>query len=152
MGSTILTKFQIAERQLTKAIELFCEGDPLPAITLAGAAEEILGKLVKDGGGTTALEVEVKDRADLYRVVFGSAGDPKEFAGLMNSARNELKHRTSGAAVELNLEEEAVNLIQRGIDNFQKLRPAHNPLFRKFEDAAAAWYRKFSAREAPDLS
>lgn len=148
MGSVTLTKIQIAERQLTKAIELFCEGDPLPAITLAGAAEEILGKLVKSGGGVTALEEEIKDRLDLYQTVFGAAGDSKAFADLMNNPRNELKHRMSGAAVELNLEEEAVNLIQRAIDNFQKLKPGPNPLFRKFEDEAAAWYRRFSEQVA----
>ena len=144
MGSVTLTKFQIAERQLTKAIELFCEGDPLPAITLAGAAEEILGKLVKSGGGVTSLEEEIKDRLDLYQTVFGADGDSKAFASLMNNPRNELKHRMSGAAVELNLEEEAVNLIQRAIDNFQKLKPGPKPRFRKFEDVAAAWYRRFS--------
>ncbi|MGH8605424.1 MAG: hypothetical protein ACREXR_22340 [Gammaproteobacteria bacterium] len=139
-----LTKFEVAERQLAKAIELFCAHDPLPAITLAGAAEEILGKLVKDGGGVSALEDEVKDRCDLYQTIFGRPGDPKGFANLMNTPRNELKHRMSGNPLDFNLEEEAVNLIQRAIDNFQKLRPGPNPLFRQFEDEAAAWYRRFS--------
>jgi hypothetical protein len=95
-----------------------CEGDrailrarSLPAITLAGAAEEILGKLVKDGGGVNALEEEVKDRWDLFQTVFDRPGDPSEFADLMNNPRNELKHRMSGGPLELNLEEEAVNLI-----------------------------------------
>ena len=49
MGLVRLTKFEVAEKQLATAIELFCAQEPLPAITLAGAAEEILGKLVKDG-------------------------------------------------------------------------------------------------------
>lgn len=72
-----LTKFEIAEKQLAKAIELFCAREPLPAITLAGAAEEILGKLVKDGGGVNALEEEVNDRCDFYQTVFGHPGNPK---------------------------------------------------------------------------
>ena len=83
MGLVRLTKFEVAEKQLAKAIELFCAQEPLPAITLAGAAEEILGKLVKDGGGVSALEEEVKDRCDLYQTVFGHYGDPKVFADLM---------------------------------------------------------------------
>ena len=148
MATARLTKFQVAEQQLTKAIELFCAHDPLPAITLAGAAEEILGKLVKDNGGATALEEEIKDRCELYQTVFGRSGDPKVFANLMNNPRNELKHRVSGAPVELNLDEEAVNLIQRAIDNFLKLQPGPNPLFRQFEDEAAAWYRRFSEQVA----
>jgi hypothetical protein len=62
----------------------------------------------------------------------------------MNNPRNELKHRMSGNPLELNLEEEAVNLIQRAIDNFQRLRPGPNAMFQRFEDEAAAWYRRFS--------
>src|SRR2546423_4403020 len=123
MGLVRLTKSEVAEKQLAKAIELFCGQEPLPAITLAGAAEEILGKLVKDGGGASAIEEEVKDRCDLYQTVFGHFSDPKVFADLMNNPKNELKHRMSGNPLELNLEKEAVNLIQRAIDNFQRLRP-----------------------------
>jgi hypothetical protein len=148
MGLVRLTKFEVAEKQLATAIELFCAQEPLPAITLAGAAEEILGKLVKDGGGVSALEEEVKDRCDLYQTVFGHSGDPKVFADLMNNPRNELKHRMSGNPLELNLEEEAVNLIQRAIDNFQRLRPGPNAMFQRFEDEAAAWYRRFSKQIA----
>ena len=99
---------------------------------------------MKDGGGVSALEEEVKDRCDLYQTVFGHSGDPKVLADLMNNPRNELKHRMSGNPLELNLEEEAVNLIQRAIDNFQRLRPGPNAMFQRFEDEAAAWYRRFS--------
>jgi hypothetical protein len=144
MGLVRLTKFEVAEKQLAKAIELFCAQEPLPAITLAGAAEEILGKLVKDGGGISAIEEEVKDRCDLYQTMFDHSGDPKVLADLMNNPRNELKHRMSGNPLELNLEEEAVNLIQRAIDNFQRLRPGPNAMLQQFEDEAAAWYRRFS--------
>ena len=143
-----LTKFEVAKLQLVKAVDLFCSQEPLPAITLAGAAEEILGKLVKECGGTNALEEEIKDRCDLYQTVFGFLGEPKEFATLMNNPRNELKHLMSGNELELNLEEEAINLIQRAIDNFQKVKPGPNKTFQRFEDKAAAWYRKYSMGRA----
>jgi hypothetical protein len=81
---------------------------------------------------------------DLYQTVFGHYGDPRVFADLMNNPRNELKHRMSGNPLDLNLEEEAVNLIQRAIDNFQWLRPGPNAMFQRFEDEARAWYRRFS--------
>ena len=143
-----LTKFEVAKKQLVKAIELFCAQEPLPAITLAGAAEEILGKLVKDRGDTNVLEEEIKDRCDLYQAVFGCPGDAKEFATLMNKPRNELKHLMSGNKLEINLEEEAVNLIQRAIDNYQTLEPGPNTVFQRFDDEAAAWYRRFSEQNA----
>ena len=87
---------------------------------------------MKDGGGVSALEEEVKDRCDLYQTVFGHSGDPKVLADLMNNPRNELTHRMSGNPLALNLEEEAVNLIQRAIDNFQRLRPGPNAMLQRF--------------------
>ena len=50
----------------------------------------------------------------------------------------------SGNPLEVNLEEEAVTLTQRAIDKFQRLRPGPNAMFQRFEDEAAAWYRRFS--------
>lgn len=38
-----LTKLEVAVRQLDMALRLFLEGDYLSSLTLAGAAEEILG-------------------------------------------------------------------------------------------------------------
>lgn len=143
-----LTKFDVAKIQLQKAVELFCSHDPLPAITLAGAAEEILGKLIKNSGGTNALEEEIRDRCDLYQTVFGAEGESIEFAKLMNNPRNELKHLMSGDDLEFNLEEEAVNLIQRAIDNYKKLEPGFNAVFQQFDNEAAAWYRRFSESNA----
>jgi hypothetical protein len=144
MNTRLVTKFKITERQLLVAIDLFISQDPIPAITLAGAAEEILGKLVKNMGGVHVLEEDVKESCELFQTVFGGVGNPKEFADLMNNPRNELKHLMSGDPVEFDLEEEAVNLIHRAIANFEKLRPGPNAAFRRFEDQASAWYRRKS--------
>ena len=43
---TRLTKSDVARIQLVEAIELFVAGRFLPSLTLAGAAEEIFGKLL----------------------------------------------------------------------------------------------------------
>jgi hypothetical protein len=49
------TKQELAMHQLDRAIRLlFEEGDCISAITLAGAAEEILGDMVKRQGGVSA--------------------------------------------------------------------------------------------------
>lgn len=87
--------------------------------------------------------------ASTLRVLaIGCLGDFKVFVDLMNNPRNELKHRMSGKPLEFNLEEEAVNFIQRAIDNFQQLRPGPNVAFRRFENEASAWYRRFSEQRA----
>lgn len=138
-----LTKIEIAEQQLLHAIELFCSGERIiSAVTLAGAAEEILGKLVASTGQTHSLENEVRDQCELFESFFGHAGDSKTFCDLANNARNELKHICTGNEVELDLEQEAVNLIERAINNFQLLRPGFNSAFQAFDDKAAAWWSK----------
>jgi hypothetical protein len=53
-----LHKREIAQKQLETALCLDSEGrDPLSVITLAGAAEEILGKLLACDGRPNALQV-----------------------------------------------------------------------------------------------
>ncbi|MCQ8117781.1 hypothetical protein [Methylomonas rosea] len=143
-----ITKFEIAERQLLVAIEMFIARNPIPALTLAGAAEEILGKLVKKLGGTNALEEDINDSCELSETVFGDRGNSKEFADLMNAPRNELKHLMSGEAIEFDLEEAAINLISRAIINFEKLRPGPNVAFQNFETQASAWYRLKQVRNS----
>ena len=138
-----LTKIDIAEQQLLHAIELFCSGERIiSAITLAGAAEEILGKLVAGTGQANSMESEVSDQCELFESFFGYAGDLKTFLDQENNARNELKHIRTGNDVELDLEQEAVNLIERAINNFKLLRPGFNSAFQAFDDKAAAWWRK----------
>ena len=46
-----VTKKDLAMHQLEKAIEHFHKNDLICAATLAGAAEEVLGKIVKHNGG-----------------------------------------------------------------------------------------------------
>ena len=138
-----LTKIDIAEQQLLHAIELFCSGERIvSAITLAGAAEEILGKLVVGTGQTNSIESEVRDQSELFESFFGHAENPKTFRDQENNARNELKHFCAGNDVQLDLEQEAVNLIERAINNFKMLRPGFNSAFQSFDDKAAAWWRK----------
>ena len=143
MWHQTLTKLDIAEQQLLHAIELFCSGERIvSAITLAGAAEEILGMLVAETGQTNSLGSEVRDQCKLFETFFGRAGDPKTFRDLENKARNELKHLSTGNNVEIDLEQKAVSLIERAINNFKILRPESNSAFLAFDDNAAAWWRK----------
>jgi hypothetical protein len=50
-----ITKRKIAETQLIRAVLLLDDcADNISALTLAGAAEEILGKMIQKKGGSTA--------------------------------------------------------------------------------------------------
>jgi hypothetical protein len=51
-----LTKLEVAVHQLDVAIRLFLSGDYLASLTLAGAAEEILGSLCKRAGKPVAID------------------------------------------------------------------------------------------------
>ena len=129
-----LTKLEIAERQLIHAVELYLEGTHLTsAITLAGAAEEILGKLVNRLEKKNALELKVKRLCEMYEHVFNESAEPKSFVELRNLARDELKHIRTGNSLSIDLEEEAVKLIDRAITNYKKLKSGPVPLFWRFK-------------------
>ena len=58
---TIISKFDVAEEQLLHAIELYIEGEYIiSSITLSGAAEEILGRLVN--------EEEKEKNKDIFKI------------------------------------------------------------------------------------
>jgi hypothetical protein len=137
-----LTRFYVAQLQLMHAIDLFCSREHLvSAITLAGAAEELLGKLAEGQGQQTALAIEISDHCELAESHFGRLPDRKTVRTLQNKARDALKHIGDGEVVSIDLEQEAVSMIERGIYNFRLLRPGPIPSFQRFEDNAAAWDR-----------
>lgn len=55
MAVVVMSKFEVAVSQLDQAIRLFLEGDHLSSLTLAGAAEEMLGKLSERAGKPVAV-------------------------------------------------------------------------------------------------
>jgi hypothetical protein len=141
-----LLKTEIAEKQLLKAIRLFCSGDDLVStITLAGAAEEILGRLLEQLGQTNALSQKVNELCRMHHEFFGLPAARKEYYELQNHARNEMKHLIEKEAVWLDLEEEAVSLIDRAIQNYNSLMRRSLPEFDEFQKRAASWYGERSA-------
>ena len=87
-----MTKLEAAKQQLTTAIQLFFSGDYLSSLTLAGAAEEILGKLSKRAGKPVAVdEITRYHGDDLDRTI--PEGQRKTVVlGVLNRARNQAKH------------------------------------------------------------
>jgi hypothetical protein len=119
--SVTVTKRRIALIQLHRAVDLLINhDDPICALTLAGAAEEILGKIVEAKGLTNAH----KEDAAFLKQVFEYVKHPlpADLSSRLNKQRNELKHNDGGKnkQVKADWRFEAEDMILRGIRNYQR--------------------------------
>jgi len=116
-----VNKRKIALHQLERAILLFLnEKDFISSLTLAGAAEEILGAYVRNNEKEACVDTQAKllKEGDL------SDMSEKEIKFLhLNLARNALKHFNDAKEenMSLALETESIALIVRALDNVVKL-------------------------------
>lgn len=123
---TQINKREIAQTQLKEAIALFLDKKFLCAITLAGAAEEVLARLLNSGGELSVVEESFKRMQEL-REATGLAimenRPKKEIFNLWNNARNTLKHHNEKAeeSVTINLFDEAYWMIKRALANASSL-------------------------------
>jgi hypothetical protein len=133
----LTSKLDIAVMQLERSIDLYLQGrtqDMVCSITLAGAAEEILGRLVEGGGGSSAFHDTIELLCGMQEAAWpDSKVDPKAYIALKTKARNDLKHITDGAPLAANLEREAVSIIRRAIANHRKLGCGFVERYRQFE-------------------
>ena len=124
----------IALCQLETALRLYFEGkDYYSVITLAGASEEIFGKLAKtyailnetalDSLANAVLEI---DKTQTRKCVVRRA----------NYMRNRLKHWTEDetTVVECDAPEEAKDMLNRAIDNYYALTRDISPAMRRFQN------------------
>jgi hypothetical protein len=113
-----ISKLDAATRQLDVAIDLFLsKKDPLAVITLAGAAEEILGVLVKNSGKANMVDA----LKDLDKKVTGGR-DFKILNNEINGLRNALKHANNPDEDFIDFDEDApVAYLMRAIVNYNKL-------------------------------
>lgn len=126
----------IALAQLETALRLFQEEEDLfSPITLAGASEEILGKLLEQQGIDHSLKSLTAAAQAIHQQLFGEEGDPKVFRRRANLARNSLKHLAVGGAptVNLDLRQEAVDMLNRAIDNYWLLETSLTPAMERFQ-------------------
>ena len=108
-----VSKLEAASSQLDWAIRLLLDHDaPVAAITLAGAAEEVLGRSLGDEAVFKVLMESIPGKLGV---------DPKIYSQQhLNRARNWLKHWGSEEPehAEIDLYEEAVSLILRALANY----------------------------------
>jgi hypothetical protein len=113
-------KRDLAIKQLRRAVQLFNQGDFVCAATLAGAAEEVLGRIARKRTGKTALDGDAHFWSQLAGIVGKPPPDRKKVVEAHNRLRNQLKHNDSGDNdwVTADFEFESQGLIDRAIRNY----------------------------------
>jgi hypothetical protein len=98
---TALTKRRICLLQMQQALRVLEQGDPVSALTLAGAAEEILGSIAERKGH----EPRVFSEADYLASIADYFGKPrparKQVVASLNQRRNDLKHQDDGRNIRI---------------------------------------------------
>ena len=132
----IINKIEIARMQLDTAIGLFLSGtDSISSLTLAGASEEILGKLLERDGEDSML----KNLHAWYEETSGEEIKYCEFAQKTNLAKNCLKHASVKEEDELEIYKwETIQMIMRAMTNYKELTGEPSEKMK----AMAAWIIK----------
>jgi hypothetical protein len=108
-----LSKSEAAANQLDWAIRLFFDEEYIPAITLAGAAEEILGAPLGEAAIFNVLRAKLAAESNL------SPADVSQ--NHLNKSRNWLKHWAGlrdEERIEIELRTEALQFIVRAMSNY----------------------------------
>lgn len=117
-----LSKLQVASHQLGVAIRLFLEGDHLSSLTLAGAAEEILGKLCERAGLPVAIEEIIRFHWKDTAPELPDNERRKILLNVLNNARNAVKHADDPNEGDLIVEQVyPLQMIMRAMPMAQRL-------------------------------
>lgn len=138
MAERSITYREIVNQQLEDALFLYFEkSDYISAITLAGASEEILGRMARHIAGKNALREYVDLYLDLNEIFKRSDLAEKDIIDLSNHARNKMKHLDDPKVAGLILDdkEAAEEILNRAIDNFRVVFQELSPMMKCFKDA-----------------
>ncbi|WP_126453443.1 hypothetical protein [Sulfuriflexus mobilis] len=109
-----VSKIEAAADQLDWAIKLFLDHKAyVPAITLAGAAEEIVGEAVSNDAAFHKLKEILSEKTGIEGKVIS-----QEY---LNKTKNWLKHwkcLKDDETIEIELEKEAIQYLVRAMTNF----------------------------------
>lgn len=130
----LINKLNVAEQQLERALCLFFnEKYYISSITLSGAADEILGKIRESNGELSAYN-ELKNLFHFFHTSTNQdALTNIEFKELANGIRNGLKHFRDGECMDFNPEQEAVNILDRAIENYFEITGKESDLMEQFK-------------------
>lgn len=137
MSDDIHNKVEIAIEQLEVALKLFLnEGSYVSALSLAGAAEEILGKALKIDGVENSLQELYKNYQRPGLEWISPPKTWKEFTtDGKNRVRNAVKHLSDAKDLtfEADIEDEAIWMLVRATDNYNRLGFKPTELMHEFD-------------------
>lgn len=144
-----IPKKELARSQLNVALKLYLQSEEYPScITLAGAAEEVLGKIASDAGHEPALKKKLQELLTLHMQLWGTEAKESDYAELRNHARNEMKHRCSGADLSLDYEQQAAQMLARALENYLLCFGTPHPDQQRFTTKRVTnWRTKQPARQ-----
>ena len=143
---------RVAVVQLEAALRLYFEqeGTPeqgdqegyYPVITLAGAAEEILARMLdkslegvpEEDRGKNSLDWLTSAAIEISQRLYGEAPSEEEVAAEANYARNRLKHWPPRGSMSFDAREEAKALLDRAVDNYFELTSDLTDAMRRFQE------------------
>jgi hypothetical protein len=131
-----LRPYQAAHEFLESALHLYFERKAYSAaLHLAGAAEELLGKLLRERDGTPYLDFLQRIMMDAWheltsersvQTTDGRPMSPKSIATFVNGARNHVKHSILPATYDA--QTEARDMLWRALSNYGGLQETEAPL------------------------
>lgn len=137
MTSETHNRIDLAVEQLDVALGLFLEQRSyVAALTLAGAAEEILGKALQFKGAENIVQYRFKALAPVHDVFHREPLVWKDFVNDENHPRNSAKHFDSPTkpTVDLDLENAALWMLVRACANFDRLNLPRTERMHEFND------------------
>lgn len=133
------SKLEVATQQLDTALRLyFQKKDYFSAITLAGAAEEILGVYLKVHKQPNAFNQALDSSLMVYRWLNESEGSRDIMHNVINRVKNSSKHMkgSNDITLQCNPKEELRALLDRAVSNYYALMDFEEldetPRIRKF--------------------
>lgn len=114
----------LAKEQLEMALEIFFEKRSMSSsITLAGAAEEILGKSLRSKHLDAVIDSNFEQASFFNKNLRGIPLDESKYVSGENAVRNALKHRSAdkGDSISLDMESAACWLLVRALENANRL-------------------------------
>jgi hypothetical protein len=88
---------------------------------LAGASEEILGKMLEARGGKNALKSISSAIVEILTVADAPTLENQKLIAQLNDVRDWLKHYTGGKDLEFDAKEAASALIDRAVSKYYQL-------------------------------
>ena len=137
MADQTYNRIDLAVEQLDVALSLFLEKQSVvSALTLAGAAEEILGKVLSHNGQQNSLEWKYEAVEPTHTMLHQIPLSKADFIRDENRARNAAKHMAcaSEPSVTVDLEDAALWMIVRACDNSDRLGLPRTTRMLEFEN------------------